>query len=174
MTEAWPVTNIEVETSSEKSMTRIFDIVRVIRNIRAESKVPPSELRDIHIVPPSIYLSEIEANASLVTGMTRSGNIVIGEKPGKGTGFAYGVIHGIDIYVDASIDESKIDEERNRLSEQITMKREYLRTLTAKLKNNAFVSNAPEKVVRIEMEKKNQVQLELSKLEEKYTSIGGE
>lgn len=83
MTAPWPVTDIEVEPSSEKSMTRIFDIVRIIRNIRAESKVPPSELRNIHIVPPSIYLPEIEANASLMTGMTRSGNIIIGEKPGK-------------------------------------------------------------------------------------------
>lgn len=84
------------------------------------------------------------------------------------------MIHSIDIYVDASIDESKIEEERQRLSEQITTKKEYLRTLTAKLKNNAFVANAPEKIVRIELEKKHTVEAELKKLEEKYISIGGE
>lgn len=81
------------------------------------------------------------------------------------------MIHGIDIYVDARIDASKIEEERKRLAEQIETKKEYVRTLAAKLKNNAFVANAPEKIVRIEMEKKRVVESELAKLEEKYKSL---
>lgn len=89
-------------------------------------------------------------------------------------GFAYGVIHGVDIYVDAHIDASKIEEEKSRLLEQIEDKKNYLRTLNAKLQNNSFVANAPEKIVRIEMDKKHQVENELLKLEEKYNSIIGE
>ena len=84
------------------------------------------------------------------------------------------MIHSIDIYVDAHIDESKIEEERQRLSEQITTKKEYLRALTEKLKNNAFIANAPEKIVRIELEKKHTVEAEIKKLEEKYTSLESE
>lgn len=83
ITSHWPVSHLPIERSSEESMNRIFDIVRVIRNIRAESKVPPSELRNIHIIPPSIYLNDIESNASLIVGMTRSSAIHIGEKPAK-------------------------------------------------------------------------------------------
>lgn len=40
-----------------------------------------------------------------------------------------------------------------------------------KLKNTSFVANAPEKVVRIEMEKVHLAETELAKLEEKYSHI---
>ena len=43
-----------------------------------------------------------------------------------------------------------------------------------KLENNSFVANAPEKIVRIEMEKKHQAETDITKLEEKYKAFGGE
>lgn len=62
----WPVSTIDSEKSSEELMTRVFDIVRIIRNIRAESKVPAGELRDIMIITPEIYRSGIEINARII------------------------------------------------------------------------------------------------------------
>lgn len=55
MTSAWPKTELKIEKESEQTMTMVFDIVRLIRNIRAESKVPPAEFRDICIVTPEKY-----------------------------------------------------------------------------------------------------------------------
>lgn len=81
------------------------------------------------------------------------------------------MIHGCDIYVDAKIDESKIEEEKSRLMEQMNTKKEYIRALDAKLANGSFVKNAPEKIVRAEMEKRNQTIEQLEKLEEKYKSL---
>jgi valyl-tRNA synthetase len=56
---------------------------------------------------------------------------------------------------------------------QIEEKKEYLRVLDAKLSNSAFTRNAPEKVVRIEMDKRNQAMAQLEKLETKYGQIMG-
>jgi valyl-tRNA synthetase len=56
---------------------------------------------------------------------------------------------------------------------QIEEKKEYLRVLDAKLSNSAFTRNAPEKVVRIEMDKRNQAKAQLEKLETKYGQIVG-
>jgi valyl-tRNA synthetase len=83
------------------------------------------------------------------------------------------VIHGVDIYIDAHIDGEKIEEEKERLQIQIEDKKQYLRTLTIKLQNNAFLAHAPENVVRTEMEKKHHTEHELSKLEEKYQALAG-
>ncbi len=171
MMSTWPVSTIDSEKSSEELMTRVFDIVRIIRNIRAESKVPAGELRDIMIITPEVYRSGIEINARIIAWLGRWSSIEVGKKPPKWSGYAYGVIHGIDIYVDARIDASKIEEERARLESQIEEKRFYLRTLSTKLQNNAFIANAPEKIVRVEMEKKNQAETELKKLEEKYHTL---
>lgn len=48
------------------------------------------------------------------------------------------------------------------------MKKDYIRALKTKLSNTQFVKNAPEKVVRIEMDKLHTTENELAKLEEKY------
>jgi valyl-tRNA synthetase len=57
------------------------------------------------------------------------------------------------------------------LAREIESKKNYILSVQAKLKNTAFISNAPEKVVRIEMEKVHLAELELGKLEEKYKQI---
>ena len=75
---------------------------------------------------------------------------------------------GIEVYVDASLDEEKLIEERDRLMKEIASKKSYIRDVGAKLKNTAFIANAPEKVVRTEMDKMHIAETELAKLEEKY------
>jgi valyl-tRNA synthetase len=81
------------------------------------------------------------------------------------------VVDGIDIYFDASIDAEKVMEEKVRIGKEIEIKRNYIRSMQAKLKNTAFVSNAPEKVVRAEMEKLHNAENELKKFEEKYAQL---
>lgn len=170
ITTPWPITELLQEKSSEDMMSRIFEIVRTIRNIRAESGIKPGELRDVFLVVPKIYLWEMEDNASLITGLARINQLSIGNKPIRSAWYAYWVTRECEVYVDAHIDESKREEEISRLSEQLNTKKEYLRALNTKLKNNAFIMNAPEKVVRAEMEKKKLVENEIIKLEEKLKS----
>lgn len=174
ITSEWPTQKMSQESESEASMSRIFDIVRTIRRIRADSNIKPGDLRDVHITPPKAYTEEIEANTNLITGLSKVATLTIGKKPQKTTHLAYGVIHGIDIYVDASIDEESIENEKKRLLEQIEDKKNYLRGIQAKLKNTAFVSSAPEKIVRAEMDKQHQTEDQIQKLEEKYKSLDGE
>lgn len=173
-TQAWPQTQLDVEQESEHIMTIVFDIVWVIRNIRAESKIPPSELRDICIITPEAFKEGIEESGRIITGLGRGSNLNLGTKPQKWSGYAYGVIHGVEIYVDAHIDATKMEEEKSRLSVLIEEKKNYLRSLTVKLQNNAFITQAPEKIVRTEMEKKHQAENELIKLEEKYSTLMSE
>ena len=83
MTSAWPVTALSIEKESEKIMSIVFDIVRTIRNIRAESKIPPSELRDIVLIVPEGYREGIEANTRIISGLCRGLGLTIGKKPEK-------------------------------------------------------------------------------------------
>ncbi len=55
---------------------------------------------------------------------------------------------------------------------EISNKKSYIREVQAKLKNTAFIANAPEKVVRTEMDKMHLAETELAKLEEKYKHTG--
>lgn len=174
MTSIWPTPVLDRNKEAESDMNRIFDIVRTIRNLRAESGIKPGDLRDVVIICPDAYRQNIEANTYLLTGLTKIANLSIGKKPAKQSEYAYGVIGGIEVYVDAHIDAEKLAEELTRIDEQIENKKDYIRTLKAKLSNAQFVKNAPEKVVRIEMDKLHTTESELEKLEEKAKNLRGE
>lgn len=53
----------------------------------------------------------------------------------------------------------------------INEKKEYIIALDTKLSNPSFTKNAPEKIIRIEMDKKNLAREQMEKLEEKYNKI---
>ena len=174
MTTAWPTPALPRNKEAETDMNRIFDIVRTIRNLRAESGIKPGDLRDVAIVCAEAYKNNIEANTHLLTGLTKIATLTIGKKPAKQSEYAYGVIGGIEVYIDAHIDAEKALEEQARIRELMENKKDYIRVLKAKMSNSQFVKNAPEKVVRAEMEKLHTTENELAKLEEKYKSLGGE
>ena len=53
----------------------------------------------------------------------------------------------------------------------INEKKNYIIALNSKLSNSSFTRNAPEKIIRIEMEKKNLAYEQVQKLEEKYNKL---
>ncbi|GAB0174793.1 MAG: valine--tRNA ligase [Candidatus Altimarinota bacterium] len=170
-TSEWPKTLLKSDEESESSMTRIWNVIRTLRNLRAESSIKPGEYRKAYLSCPKIYLTSLESNINLIEGLARIQDLEITLSQVKHPGFSYGVVDGIDIYFDASIDAEKILEERSRLEKEIQTKKTYIRSMQTKLKNNAFISNAPEKVVRAEMEKLHIAETELKKFEEKLTQL---
>jgi valyl-tRNA synthetase len=164
----WPEMGLSIR-NDDSEMTRVSDIIRTIRNLRAESWVKPGEERDVVLVIPMIYRNSLEQNTSLLRGLARIADLRFEEKSIKWIGYAYGVVDGIEIYVDASLDTEKLEIEQDRIAKEIENKKTYIRAIQSKLKNTAFITNAPEKVVRIEMEKMHLAETELAKLEEKYS-----
>lgn len=168
---SWPSKSEKIDKDAEKNLSDIFNLAKTIRNLRAESGVKPGEARDVTITCPKIRISNLEENRELLIWLARISELIISDKPQKSRSWAYGVIWDYEVYVDAEIDTSKLEEERNRLLGQIEEKKKYLKALDAKLSNNSFAKNAPEKIVRLEMDKKHQAEDQLRKLEEKYNSL---
>lgn len=117
-------------------------------------------------------LSNLEANINLISGLGRV-NMTINPSGRDPQGYAYGICGSVEIYIHNEIDVAGIELERVRIMGLIEEKRDYIRVLEVKLSNTAFTANAPEKIIRIEMEKKNLAREQLEKLEEKYGKIGG-
>ena len=167
----WPTAINIQDKEAEKNLSDVFEIARTIRNIRAESGVKPGDKKDVIIKSPKALIANIEANGSLLSGLARIETLTVSDVSQKNKHWSYGVIGDYEIFVDSQIDNSQREEEKKRLAEQIEEKKNYLRTLEAKLSNTAFSKNAPEKIVRIEMDKKRMTEEQLQKLEEKYNHI---
>lgn len=170
-TSQWPTNFDLIDKDAEKKLNDIFAIARTIRNLRAETGIKPWEYRDVTILCPTIRLPNLESNSVLLKWLARIETLTFSNKIQKTGTSAYALVLDYEIYVDAEIDNEKIEEEKNRLLTQIEDKKSYLRTLDAKLSSSSFTKNAPEKIVRAEMEKKHQATDQLRKLEEKYRSL---
>ena len=72
-----------------------------------------------------------------------------------------------------AIDTSLVQTELKRLETQIEEKRIYIRTLSEKLSNNTFLQNAPERIIRAEMEKRNLALDQVEKFEKKMQEFKG-
>lgn len=164
----WCTTTFTTDESEEKSISRIRDIITTVRNIRAESRIPPGEYREAFIFAPKVYRQSIKDNISLIEWLGRLKNLILEEENQRHPWCTYWVIDGIEIYVDATMDEEKWQAEKSRLAKEIENKKVYIRAQQSKVTNTAFVSNAPEKVVRTEIEKLRLAEDELQKLEQKY------
>ncbi len=172
-TASWPTPAVARDIGSEKNLEQIWEVVRTIRNIRAESGIKPGEYHDAVIQAKSDMIANLESNLNLISGLGRISPIQINPSGRDPQGYAYGICGSVEIYIHNEIDIAGMELERARIMGLIEEKREYIRALEVKLSNSAFTANAPEKIIRIEMDKKNLAREQLEKLEEKYGKIGG-
>ncbi len=85
ITSEWPEMTWRADNRLEEDMKLLFEVVRTIRNLRAESKIKPSDQREVWITGDEI----IEKNITLIAGLTRSSQIILGSAPADPTTSAY-------------------------------------------------------------------------------------
>jgi valyl-tRNA synthetase len=108
----------------------------------------------------------------VIAGIVKADKFELVDKKPTDDNLAYGVIKaGVEVFVDTA-NALDVEKEVERLNEQINDTKEYIAILDKKLLNEAFVSRAPEKLVRAEMDKKEQAKQKLEKLEEKLSKLG--
>lgn len=170
-TSSWPTSIIERDKTSEKNLEQIWEIVRTIRNIRAESGIKPGEFHDAIFHSKLDMIANLEANRTLISWLGRIANLSINPKERDPRDYAYGISGSVEIYIHNEIDHAGILLEKERLMGLINEKKDYIIALDTKLSNPSFTKNAPEKIIRIEMDKKNLAREQMEKLEEKYNKL---
>lgn len=145
---SWPVVEKElVDEDAEREFTRVMEIVRGVRNVRAEMNIPQTQ-------KVKIYVKGMEPNEEIDLLIKTLGNVsevgVVHERPPR-SATAY-VEQDVEVYVELGglIDFEK---EKERLSQTIEKLEKEIERLEAKLSNREFVEKAPEEVVEETKEK---------------------
>ncbi|WP_367356446.1 valine--tRNA ligase [Mesotoga sp.] len=137
----WPkFDESDFDDASENEFSRIMEMVRGIRNVKAEMNIPPSSKTDVYCLGRE-FDPEI---LNLVSHLSNSNEIGWRDEKTSGSVSAwadtentlYVVLGEIDTEAEIRRLEGKLDKERNDL----------IRT-RSKLENKSFVDNAPEEVV---------------------------
>lgn len=170
MLQSFPVYNDELSFSEdEKTMERIMDSIKAVRENRSELKVPNSKKAHITIVTdvPEMYAQSKDflirlAGASSVDVVTNdledtTGMISIATADAK-------------IYMPLA-ELVDVDKEKERISKELEKANKDLEFLLKKLNNEAFMSKAPQKVVDDIRAKEQKAKALIQNLTDMYNSL---
>ena len=167
----WPEVNPEWNFPSESDeMSRIMDLIRAIRKLRAESNVDAG--KKIHAI---IYAHEdlqlVSDKADIIKRLANLGELEISETGDKVAKALSGFVGDVEIYLPLA-DLLDMDAEKARLDKEIKNIENYLETLSRKLSNDSFTKNAPEQVVAAEQKKLDEAAAKLEKLSKQIQELG--
>ncbi|MEC0203517.1 valine--tRNA ligase [Paenibacillus lautus] len=154
MLASWPTYDEALEnTEAVTEMNLLMDVIRAVRNIRAEVNVPMSKKVELQLKPVSGQIAGIiDRNADYIRRFCNTSEYQSSlalEAPDKAM---TAVVTGVEMYLPLAglID---IAQEITRLEKEIQHLNSEVERVEKKLNNPGFVSKAPEKVIEEERAK---------------------
>ena len=162
---AWPSPDASrVDDAIETRFALVQELVSAIRNIRAEAGLSPNlELEVLVRVADNDTAEMLHSVKSLILKLQKTKNLEIGTAIEKPSQSASTLVKGCELIIPMA-EHIDLDKERERLQKEIQRTEGFLKSITAKLSNEKFVSNAPEAVVAKERAKQGDAEANLAKL----------
>ena len=164
-----------IDTSAEEQMDTVMEVIRAVRNLRAELGVAPGKKVESVIVPSTEKARQsVEAGKAMVESLGKLSSLdIASENPASdGTQFVSAHIQGIDVYVPMA-DLVDVDKELARIMNELSSVDAELSRSQAKLSNEQFISRAPAHIVEKEQRIVSELQEKKSKLEERRDLLKG-
>lgn len=135
-----------------EQMAFIMDIIRHVRNIRAEANVPVNKSVELIVRPDEAHAAVVKRHQSYIERLAKTDKLTIQQDVERPEKAMTAVVSGAELFLPLAglID---VDKELERLhSELETLNREVER-VEKKLANEGFVSKAPKHIVEAERQK---------------------
>ncbi len=146
------------------NMKLLMDIIRSVRNIRAEVNTPMSKKVPLFIsAKDSATVATLEANKAYLEKFCNPEPLTIGEGLEAPSQSMTAVVTGAELFLPL-VGLINLEEEIARLEKELEKWAKEVKLVTGKLSNEKFVSKAPEALVNAEREK-------LADYEEKHAVV---
>ena len=147
----------------------MIDVVRAIRNVRAEFKIEPRKTLDATIDVANDGTA-LAAHSDAIKQLARVGTLAFGA-PGSASDSVKLVVGPatVTLAVGGAVD---LNAEHDRLTAEAGETETYLKGLSGRLSNEQFTSRAPEDVVERERERLEEGQARLERIRELLNDIG--
>ena len=172
MVQSYPETNANwVHPDAKENMGFFMEIVRSVRNLRAEMNCPPSKEVKAILFGPQAELDFLRSQERYLRALAKTGSVDYlreGERPG---GAATAVVGLTEIYLPLG-DLINLGEEKTRLNRELARAGAELERVRRKLGNSDFIAKAKEEVVRREKEKAEEFEDKIRTLNLSLVRIG--
>ncbi|MBN8191150.1 valine--tRNA ligase [Bacillus sp. NTK074B] len=151
---AWPTVDDNMtDNAAAEEMKLLVDIIRAVRNVRAEVNTPMSKQINLMLKAKDAHtLTIIEKNQSYIEKFCNPEKLEMGTDLGAPEKAMTAVVTGVDLYLPLE-GLINIEEEIARLQKELEKWTKEVSRVQGKLNNEKFVSKAPQKVVDEEKEK---------------------
>ena len=163
-----------VDETAEREMRDVIDVIRAIRNVRAELKVASSRSLEALVDAGTSSRTALEEAAAVIRTLARVDSLRLlsndDPRPDPST-VTTTVLEGVTIMVPLAglVDTGA---ERARLQDEVEEARGRITGLMGRLKNESFRSKAPAAVVEKEEERLAETRERLDRLEEQLKRLG--
>ena len=155
----------------DKQKDLLIETIKEIRRLRADNSIMPNKTIWLKIYSTAKNIEIFKSNLDLIAWIVKADSYEVVDKKPTDANLAYWVIKsGVEVYIDTS-NALDVEKEAERLKAQIEDTMQYISILDKKLLNESFINKAPEKLVREEMDKKEQARDKLKKLQEKLENL---
>jgi valyl-tRNA synthetase len=171
---AWPEANAaEVDPDAVATFTLLQELISGIRGVRSQYNVAPSKSIEAHVSVGggNGTADAVERHGAYFARLANVADLTVGvglEKPTASAAVVAGA-HEVFVPLAGMID---LGEERARLQKEIDQKQSFLGGVERKLRNEQFVSRAPEDVVQRERQKAADAKAEIDKLRANLEDLG--
>ncbi|MGE7091050.1 valine--tRNA ligase [Lysinibacillus sp. NPDC048646] len=151
---AWPTVRTDLHFADEAdNMKLLMDIIRSVRNIRAEVNTPMSKKVPLFIsAKDAATVIVLEANKAYLEKFCNPESLTIGEGLDAPDQSMTAVVTGAELFLPL-VGLINLEEEIARLEKELEKWAKEVKLVTGKLSNEKFVSKAPEALVNAEREK---------------------
>ena len=172
MLSPWPADDPTLSFPEEAAaMERIMDVIRAIRNLRAEMNVPPAKRAAMTIVTGPENLAAFRAAAVYVMRLAGAESVTVqADKTGVPEGAVSAVCESAEAYIPLN-ELIDVEKERERVQKEMARVQGEIGRAEAKLANEGFVAKAPEKVIAAEREKLETARAMLEKLAQRLREL---
>ena len=157
---------------AERVMDSVIEIIRSIRNARAQYKVKPSKWMEARVYTDEL-LSSLSAQANIIEILAKVRPLtILGRQergPDKGKTLVL-VLKEAEVVVPLAGMVDRLAEEQRLVKESEEIK-ERIAQLEARLRDNAFLSKAPAQVVEKEREKLAMLEDKLKRLHQELSQL---
>ncbi|MGQ9780516.1 MAG: valine--tRNA ligase [Bacillota bacterium] len=173
MVSAWPTPDPAfLDPAAEAEMEDLVEIIRAIRNIRAEVGVAPGKKIAAILAAPPVKADLLAANRTPLCVLAGLGRLeLVAEDAPRPEQAMSAVAGGVQIYLPLA-ELVDLEKERARLTKELENARAEVARLEAKLANEGFLAKAPAAVVEREKTRLEEARTKEEKIRARLRELG--
>jgi valyl-tRNA synthetase len=148
----WPTAQKEfINEENVNEMQIIFDIIRSIRNMRAEKQIDPHLKIDAVLIAHE-QIKTIRAQEEIIKILSKINKLKIVQDGAALKDALHSLVEKVEIYLPFAgmIDKEK---EKQKIKNEIVKKEQFVATMKARLQNKDFLQKAKKDVIKMEKER---------------------